>query len=180
MILENNNSKFSYEDLISAYGDQATYVLLLLARIATKTDRYQKAVEAYKKVLKLNPFLWSAFENMCKLGEKLNPNTIFQLPSDMSQKFNNFHSSNNIENCIGKYNHMANGDNISSIVTPQQILTNMNAISRFNTTKMFITPDDLQVASSCISGIGNLSSPRAKQFNKLDTSDVSFKFVSMA
>ena len=34
-----------------------------------KSDRHQKASECYRKSLKLNPFLWSSFEALCRLGE---------------------------------------------------------------------------------------------------------------
>jgi len=36
-----------------------------------KSDRHQKASECYRKSLKLNPFLWSSFEALCRLGERV-------------------------------------------------------------------------------------------------------------
>lgn len=68
----------SLEDVISDFGDQAAFALLLLGKIGVKTERKPTAIEAWKKALKINPFLFSAFENLCKIGEKPNPNSIFQ------------------------------------------------------------------------------------------------------
>ena len=34
-----------------------------------KTDRHQKAGECYRRSLKINPFLWSSFEALCRLGQ---------------------------------------------------------------------------------------------------------------
>ena len=34
-----------------------------------KSDRHQKASECYRKSLKLNSFLWSSFEALCRLGK---------------------------------------------------------------------------------------------------------------
>ena len=36
-----------------------------------KSDRHQKASECYRKSLKLNPFLCSSFESLCRLGERV-------------------------------------------------------------------------------------------------------------
>ena len=38
-------------------------------RLSRKSDRHQKASECYRKSLKLNPFLWSSFEALCRLGK---------------------------------------------------------------------------------------------------------------
>ena len=35
----------------------------------SKTERNAKAVESHRKCLKLNPFMWSAFEALCHLGK---------------------------------------------------------------------------------------------------------------
>jgi hypothetical protein len=38
------------------------------------------AIEAEKKALKLNPFLWKSYESLCNLGEfSLAPDTVFSL-----------------------------------------------------------------------------------------------------
>ncbi|XP_014674932.1 PREDICTED: cell division cycle protein 27 homolog [Priapulus caudatus] len=72
-------SKNSYEDLINEYGDAACFSLSLLGKIYSKTERVAKAAEQLKRSLKLNPFLWSSYEQLCNLGEKPDPAKVFQL-----------------------------------------------------------------------------------------------------
>ncbi|KAF6030281.1 Cdc27 [Bugula neritina] len=60
------------------YGDTAPFAISLLADIYRKTERPDKALEYYYASLSLNPFLWSSFSNICKLGGKPDPEKIFQ------------------------------------------------------------------------------------------------------
>jgi len=69
----------SLEDIVLEYGDAASFVLLLLGQVYMQTERKTKAVEALNKAVKLNPFLWNAFELLCRLGEKPDSERIFQL-----------------------------------------------------------------------------------------------------
>ncbi|CAF1067594.1 unnamed protein product [Adineta steineri] len=59
------------DDYVNDHGDQAAFALQLLAKVCEKSDRHQKASECYRKSLKLNPFLWSSFEALCRLGERV-------------------------------------------------------------------------------------------------------------
>ncbi|UJR20937.1 hypothetical protein I4U23_024046 [Adineta vaga] len=59
------------DEFVIDHGDQATFALQLLAKVCEKSDRHQKASECYRKSLKLNPFLWSSFEALCRLGERV-------------------------------------------------------------------------------------------------------------
>ncbi|CAF1365172.1 unnamed protein product [Adineta steineri] len=59
------------DDFINDHGDQAAFALQLLAKVCEKSDRHQKASECYRKSLKINPFLWSSFEALCRLGERV-------------------------------------------------------------------------------------------------------------
>ncbi|CAF2495598.1 unnamed protein product [Rotaria sp. Silwood2] len=59
------------DDFVNDHGDQAAFALQLLAKVCEKSDRHQKASECYRKSLKLNPFLWSSFEALCHLGERV-------------------------------------------------------------------------------------------------------------
>jgi anaphase-promoting complex subunit 3 len=56
------------DDFVNDHTDQAAFALQLLAKVCEKSDRHQKASECYRKSLKLNPFLWSSFEALCRLG----------------------------------------------------------------------------------------------------------------
>lgn len=51
------------------FGDSACYALNLLGRLLLKTERPKYAEQCFKASLKLNPFLWTSFEYMCKSGK---------------------------------------------------------------------------------------------------------------
>lgn len=70
----------SCEEISSDFGDSAPFALQLLGNMCRKAERLSKATEAYKHSLKLNPFLWKSFEVLCDLGEKPEPESVFQLP----------------------------------------------------------------------------------------------------
>lgn len=80
-----NNVSFSdlkgFDEISKEFGEVACFALQLIAKICSQTERYSIAAEAYKKALKLNPFLWHAFAELCNYGEKIDPNAIFQFPS---------------------------------------------------------------------------------------------------
>ena len=44
-------------------------------------ERNARGIEAYRRALKLNPFLWQAYEELCKRGEKPDPMKTFSLTS---------------------------------------------------------------------------------------------------
>lgn len=67
------------EDIVTQFGDQACFSLQIIAKIYYKMMRTSKANEAHKLALKLNPFLWHSFEELCNVGEKIDPVKIFQL-----------------------------------------------------------------------------------------------------
>ncbi|TPP58887.1 Cell division cycle protein 27 [Fasciola gigantica] len=70
----------SLEDFSSAYEDQAPYAVLLLGDINRRQSRMSEAAKCYKKCLELNPLMWSAFKNLCAIGEFPNPSSVFQIP----------------------------------------------------------------------------------------------------
>lgn len=113
------NQSNNFDSLITEYGDQAAFTLLLLAKIASKTERQQRAMEAFKQALKLNPFLWSCFESLCNMGESPNPLSVFQLSDleNLSQCHGSY-SFNGLENLV-TVNTTPMQDN-SFMCTPQQ------------------------------------------------------------
>lgn len=161
--MENVSSKNNFEEVINIYGDQAAFTLLLIAKIAAKTERRQRAVDALKRALKINPFLWSSFEMLCKLAEKPDPNSIFQL--NELDNLTKCHGSNinNIESVVIA-NSTPNQDNLQYITTPQQILTKSSVNDMNN--RMVFTPEESLLASAnslCMSGFGLLSAPKVKR-----------------
>ena len=65
------NKLKSHEEIETEFGSLSSHVFSLLGAIYSKTERPQKAVDCYKKSLKLNPLLWSAYERLCQLGKIL-------------------------------------------------------------------------------------------------------------
>nr|XP_061829917.1 cell division cycle protein 27 homolog [Nerophis lumbriciformis] len=75
------NKQKSQDDLVTEFGDSASFTLSLLGHIYCKTDRAAKGAECFQKSLSLNPFLWSPFQNLCLLGDKPDPDQVFRLSS---------------------------------------------------------------------------------------------------
>lgn len=67
------------EEIITQFGEQACFSLQIIAKIYYKMMRTARGNEAHKLALKLNPFLWHSFEELCNVGEKVDPAKVFQL-----------------------------------------------------------------------------------------------------
>lgn len=69
----------SLEEITAQFGEQACFSLQIIAKIYYKMMRTAKGNEAHKLALKMNPFLWHSFEELCNVGEKVDPAKIFNL-----------------------------------------------------------------------------------------------------
>ncbi|XP_045168384.2 cell division cycle protein 27 homolog [Mercenaria mercenaria] len=69
------------DEIEKEFGNLASHVFNILGALYTRTERAQKAIECYKRSLKLNPLLWSSFEGLCQLGEKVDPTNVFPVPT---------------------------------------------------------------------------------------------------
>lgn len=67
------------DELITHFSESASFVSQLLGLICSKTERVARAIEYYKKSLKINPFLWSSFEKLIQLGVKPDSSKIFDI-----------------------------------------------------------------------------------------------------
>lgn len=85
----------STDELVANFGDAASFAAQLLALICSKTERLNKAIDYYKKSLKLNPFLWSSFEKLIQLGSKPDSSKIFNINN---VDFNLCHGNNPLVN----------------------------------------------------------------------------------
>ncbi|GIY69720.1 cell division cycle protein 27 homolog [Caerostris darwini] len=90
----------SLDDIVSEYGDFSSFVLQLLGQICSKTSRFSKAIEAYRKSLKLNPFLWSSYESLIGLGEKPDPCKVFNINN--AEHLTMCHGTNPLVNLVNK------------------------------------------------------------------------------
>lgn len=96
------------DELISEFGEHACFALQLFARICSQTERGPRASEAYRRALKLNPFLWHSFEELCNRGEKPDPVRTFQIST--LDSFNM--CTGNISHTIG---NNVNGPYVNSV-----------------------------------------------------------------
>uniref|UniRef100_A0A240PK86 Cell division cycle protein 27 homolog n=1 Tax=Anopheles epiroticus TaxID=199890 RepID=A0A240PK86_9DIPT len=69
------------DDIVKEFGDIACFALELVSRICLKTERAKLANDASRRAIKLNPFLWQSFADLCNRGEKPDPDNVFQLTS---------------------------------------------------------------------------------------------------
>ncbi|KAH3706248.1 cell division cycle protein 27 homolog [Dreissena polymorpha] len=73
--------QLTMDEIEKQYGTLASHIFNILGAIYTRTERSQKAIECYKRSLKLNPLLWSSFDGLCQLGEKVDPSVVFPVPT---------------------------------------------------------------------------------------------------
>ena len=73
--------KNCFDDIVKEFGEIACFVLQLISQICVKTERNKIATLALRKALKLNPFMWQAFADLCQLGENPDANSVFQIPN---------------------------------------------------------------------------------------------------
>lgn len=176
ILLENNLSEnvFDVEEFTKEFGDQASFVLMLLGKIAAKTERKWRAIEAWKKALKLNPFLWSCFEELCKIGDQPSPQNIFQI-NNMENMMCHGNSINNVENIIITNNTPNNDSSETFLTTPPQILGSFNTSNLFN--KPLFTPEESPLAQPlCLSGFWPLSTAKYKSLKPRRESNFAVSF----
>nr|XP_040220662.2 cell division cycle protein 27 homolog [Anopheles coluzzii] len=69
------------DEIVKEFGDIACFALELVSKICLKTERAKLANDASRRAVKLNPFLWQSFADLCSRGEKPDPDSVFQLTS---------------------------------------------------------------------------------------------------
>lgn len=69
------------DEVAKEFGEIGCFALELLSKICLKTERAALANDASRRAVKLNPFMWHPFADLCNRGEKPDPATVFQLAS---------------------------------------------------------------------------------------------------
>jgi tetratricopeptide (TPR) repeat protein len=128
-----------YDEIIKEYGaEYSSHVLQILATVYSKTDRVTQAVEFYKKSLRLNPFMWSSFEAICNIGEKVDPTKYFTfnsalnaykaqiLDSNILNNNNNNHTNTTNNNNNNNLNINNNNNNNNTHTKSSNLLLNQN------------------------------------------------------
>jgi anaphase-promoting complex subunit 3 len=171
LLQKTTNDSDSLDNVTTEYGDQASFALSLLGNIAAKTERKPRAIDAWRRALKLNPFQWSSFENLCKIGDKPNPQNLFQISGVENLSMCQGSNINNIESVIIT-NSTPNQDNQEAyITTPQQILVNLNP--SLNTNSKICTPDESPLCSQSVwlSGFVPISSRMKSMRLRMDSTN---------
>lgn len=70
------------DEIIKEFGDIGCFALDLLSKICQRSERAGLANDASRKAVKLNPFMWHSFADLCNRGEKPDPNVVFQCTSN--------------------------------------------------------------------------------------------------
>lgn len=101
------------DEIVKEFGDIACFALELVSKICQKTERSKLANEASRKAVKLNPFLWQSFGDLCNRGEKPDPDSVFQLTS-----------TDIFQTCQGhQYNSMVWFGNGSTIIDSSDLIS---------------------------------------------------------
>jgi hypothetical protein len=109
------------EEITTQFGEQACFSLQIIAKIYYKMMRTTRGNEAHKLALKLNPFLWNSFEELCNVGEKVDPTKVFQL--DKLDSFAMCHGTVSTLNYVTEPDLIVPGSNANS--TPMSNGTNL-------------------------------------------------------
>ncbi|XP_036342066.1 cell division cycle protein 27 homolog [Rhagoletis pomonella] len=67
------------DDIAKEFEGIACFVLQLIAKICVKTERSKIAAEALRRAIKLNPFMWHTFADLCHMGEYVDPASTFHI-----------------------------------------------------------------------------------------------------
>ena len=59
----------SEAELAARFGSDAGVAFCLLGELNARLKQTKQAVSFFRAALKYNPFLWSAFQSLCELGE---------------------------------------------------------------------------------------------------------------
>ena len=65
------------DDMEKRFGERAAFALQILSSLYARTERPDKAADADRKALKLNPLLWRSFETLSLAGEVVDPETVW-------------------------------------------------------------------------------------------------------
>lgn len=168
----------SLDEVVVDFADQASFALVLLGKIAAKTERKAQAVEAWKRALKLNPFLFSAFQLLCDIGEKPDACNVFQGDNIENISMCQGQLISNVESLIisNLSKELSKEESVDSISTPPQSMLNFNppSLKHKKAKELFRIQDSSLTTSLFLSGFKPLFTPRHKQIRALNDESPSF------
>lgn len=120
----------------------ACFALQLIGKLCAETERQELAVEANQRALKLNPFLWYPFADLCNQGHKPDPNAIYQIQNvdTFSTCQSNF-NANPVWWTVGN-GSSNNGSNLGNNGEPQLIenLSSSESVLNNSSYNIYTTP----------------------------------------
>lgn len=131
--------------VVEEFGEIACFALQLMAELCMVTERHEIAAAANQKALKLNPFLWQPFANLCNYGHKVDPNEIYKFDNieTFSTCQENFNLNSSImifgpEGTDGSISESENDSNRSYNIyrTPTDQQNNVNTNEHFITSSL--------------------------------------------
>uniref|UniRef100_A0A1B0G6B6 Cell division cycle protein 27 homolog n=1 Tax=Glossina morsitans morsitans TaxID=37546 RepID=A0A1B0G6B6_GLOMM len=169
--------KNSFDEIVKEFGEIACFVLQLIAQICVKTERNKIATIALRKALKLNPFMWQAYADLCHLGEYPDAGAIFQITS--TDVFNTCQGNTNTNSMILFGATSAMNDGGSLLDSTGKCINNINIamessgggfISQLSNSSNYIltTPVDQLLSAPNNNGLGalqNLTTPNNNSNN---------------
>lgn len=99
----------SLDEITRDFDDIACFAQQLIAKICQQTERANLANESSRRAIKLNPFLFNSFIDLCNSGEKPDPLQVFQINADT---FQTSQSSNGLNTVM--VGPQGNNDSVSS------------------------------------------------------------------
>ncbi|EMR09026.1 hypothetical protein PNEG_02799 [Pneumocystis murina B123] len=78
-----SNYMYQHDDLYRSHLPDAAAIFCLLGHLSKKGGMMKKATDYYICSVKLNPFLWEAFDGLCALGCNLHVKNIFKATAGM-------------------------------------------------------------------------------------------------
>ena len=73
MLINTFQSTEKQAEILRRQEPDAAAVYCLLGKLLHAIGDIKKAIECYVDSLKLNPFMWDAFERLCETGERRSP-----------------------------------------------------------------------------------------------------------
>jgi len=123
------------DELQRDFGDLACFAYQLMAQICVRTERNKLAISALRRALKLNPFMWHAFADLCLLGQDTDAAAIFQIHS--TDVFNTCQGSSANANAMVLFGAEQQSQQQQE---RQSLITNLSNISNY----ILTTPVDQQ------------------------------------
>lgn len=77
------------DEITKDFGEVACFALQLIGKLCARTKRHELAAEANKRALKLNPFLWYPFADLCNQGQKPDSEwrNVCHMPKQLQHQF---------------------------------------------------------------------------------------------